>query len=329
MNRSNLRQVNLNALPILREILWHQNITKAAESLHLTPPALSNSLRQLREYFNDDLIVRQGRQMVLTPKAQRLFEPLDDALMALQNLLSETEFSAAESPLQFEIAMTDQAKALLLPNFLARLSTEAPKMQPQIVTITRLLATEFFAGRTNLIIGPRLTVESGHFTTTMLERLHTYSLWIEPLVCIGRDDDLEIANGLTVDEYLARPHMVFDLGPDLRLRLEQAHLSRIDVRQNNKLHLTGYNLMPELVCASGYLALVPLSVALAGQKTHAIRYVEPPIAFPPFEMVLSWRDSDEHHMGLKWIREAVIRCADNLMWQSAEGNDVSTIAAFN
>ncbi|WP_421020805.1 LysR family transcriptional regulator, partial [Klebsiella pneumoniae] len=74
-----LRAVNLNMLPVLRAILKHRNLTRAAEELNLTQSAVSNILKRLRDHFDDDLLIRDGRQFRLTERANRLFGPLDDA----------------------------------------------------------------------------------------------------------------------------------------------------------------------------------------------------------------------------------------------------------
>jgi len=319
MDSKNLRQVNLNALPVLREILRQQNITKAAEQLNLSPPALSNTLRQLREYFKDELIVRRGREMVLTSKASTLLEPLDQVLVSLQHLLADDEFVAATSRLNFEAAMTDHAMTLLLPSLAKIFSVEAPLMTPNVCSVTRSLPSEFLARQTNLAVGPRFTSDTGLFSAALLSRLRYETLWIEPMVCISHEDDQEMTAGLTLEEYLAYPHVVFDLGPEFHVNIEAQHLAANGLSQNACLHVASHVLMPELVCATRLIALVPLSVALMAEHSQPIQIFAPPIEFPTFEVAISWLDSDDANAGLSWVRNIIIRAAENLIWAGSDG----------
>lgn len=308
MDRKSLRQINLNFLPMLREILLHQSITKAAVALNLTPPALSNSLRQLRLYFNDELIVRQGRDMKLTLKGQRLFGPLDEALAALQSLFDETAFDAQQSSLEPEIAMADPATSFLLPWLSAIFADQAPLMTPHFVGVQKSLADDFATGKTNLIVGPSTLPFSLAFTVETTANIGSAVLWAEPMVCIGHRDDAELSEGLGSQAYLARPQAIFDMvrGANVAVGMPPSSASGGNVFVNR------YDLIPEIVCATRHLALVPLSVALKAAQHYPIQYVEPPVSCRPFEMMMYWRHSDENHAGLAWIRNAIIESADKM-----------------
>src|SRR5687767_2364092 len=83
-----LRQVNLDLLPILHELLRTQSVTRTARAFGMTQPAVSRALRQLREIFDDQLLVSVGRDARLTKRAESLVEPLHRALGELDLLLN-------------------------------------------------------------------------------------------------------------------------------------------------------------------------------------------------------------------------------------------------
>ena len=116
MKPVNLRRHNLNALPVLRDILRHGNLTRAAAAIGLTQPALSNVLRQLRMDFDDQLIVRNGKAMQLTPKATALLGPLEETLASIEALLSVDSFDPATCTKHFHIATTDHVISMIAPS---------------------------------------------------------------------------------------------------------------------------------------------------------------------------------------------------------------------
>lgn len=83
---STLRSVNMNLLPVLVELLRSTNVTRAAGRLNLTQSTVSGSLRQLRDIFDDELLVQRGREMVLTEKARRLLPEVERIMDACQSL---------------------------------------------------------------------------------------------------------------------------------------------------------------------------------------------------------------------------------------------------
>ena len=84
MESTRLAGLNLNLLVALDALLSERNVTKAARRIGITQPAMSQTLARLRELFADPLLVRQGRSMVLTPRAEVMLAPLSDALLSVE-----------------------------------------------------------------------------------------------------------------------------------------------------------------------------------------------------------------------------------------------------
>ena len=96
MRRLNLRNIDLNLLPVLHALLEEECVTQASKRVHLSQSATSAALNRLRKTFGDQILVRDGQRMKPTPKAQQLRESvrlvLDD-LSTLVERLSEHDFS--------------------------------------------------------------------------------------------------------------------------------------------------------------------------------------------------------------------------------------------
>ena len=82
-------KLDLNLLVALDALLTERNISRAGERIHLSQPATSNALARLRAYFDDELLVPQGRQMVLTPRAEALLDPVREVLMRIDSTIAE------------------------------------------------------------------------------------------------------------------------------------------------------------------------------------------------------------------------------------------------
>src|SRR5204862_2782617 len=116
MGRIELANFNLNLLLALDGLLGARSVTGAARRVRVTPSAMSHSLAELRALLGDPLLVRSGRAMVLTPRAESLVAPLHTLLMDAERLLqSSTSFEPATTQRRFVIAAPDFLATLLLP----------------------------------------------------------------------------------------------------------------------------------------------------------------------------------------------------------------------
>ena len=116
MQPPNFRTLDLNLLRVFDEVMEQRNLTKAAQRLSLTQPAVSNALRRLREALHDDLVVRSGQGVSPTPRALELWPPVRDALSQLQATLVPELFDPARTHATFILAMADATAAELIPS---------------------------------------------------------------------------------------------------------------------------------------------------------------------------------------------------------------------
>lgn len=133
----NILNFDLNLLRVLDVLLRERNVSRAAEQLALSQPAVSNALNRLRETLDDPLLVRVGRQMQPTPRALALEAPLRQALQQIAWQLSDgRDFDPARAEQRFEIAVTDYVEQLLMPELLARLAEQAPGLAVRVRHLT-------------------------------------------------------------------------------------------------------------------------------------------------------------------------------------------------
>lgn len=310
----NLRGVNLNLLPILNEIVRQKNLTRAAETLNMTQSAVSNSLKQLREHFEDEILVRDGRKMRLTEFGESLLEPLDDAMASVRRALAPEPFDPETSSQRFRIATADYVMAIMAPQLARILSEEAPQMAVQMLNARRQSDEDLRVGRIDLIVAPyRMISGAAAQRPDYLKEAAIIPLLNDRLVCIGRLDDPDLAKGITPERYLERAHAGFFLDFDIHASLEQFHLGETRTRQFDRLLTSSFSTLASIVANSDCLALLPESMAKTAASTLPIQYVDAPIPMPPLELVLVHHRRREQDAGLVWMIDALKRCAQSVM----------------
>jgi LysR family transcriptional regulator, nod-box dependent transcriptional activator len=304
----NLRQINLNSLPMLREILRQGSITKAAAVLNITPPALSNTLRLMRGYFGDELIERKGQEMILTPRAQRLLQGLETALSSVEGALFEQNFDPEKSDAQFHIAMTDHSMALLSGPLTNILGAEAPLLQIRFTGISRTIVADFNSDKIDMVLTPRAQLGYGHFDPKTLSVIRSETLFTEPLVAIARADDAGVSAGISTEEYLRRPHIGYYQNTEPHTSIEQVQLAALGLKQHDRLLLTSYMQLPYMVAETGCIGVVPRSIAIHAARMVPIQIFDPPMKFPSFELAMLWHENNEVKLGSIWLRGVLKRC---------------------
>ena len=100
-----LRTVDLNLLTVFDAVMQEQNITRAAQSLGMSQPAVSNAVARLKVMFNDELFVRYGRGIQPTARAFQLFGSIRQALQLVQNELPGSGFEPLSSERVFHLCV--------------------------------------------------------------------------------------------------------------------------------------------------------------------------------------------------------------------------------
>jgi DNA-binding transcriptional LysR family regulator len=303
-----IRTTNLNLLPVLRAVLKHRNLTRAAEELGVTQAAVSNSLRQLRDHFGDELLVRDGRRLCLTEKGRQLVEPLDRALVSIGRVLANAPFDPATSTHSFRIATADYVAGIVAPALAAAMEAEAPAIAVQLLTAHARSAHDLRTGEIDMVISPS-QIFAGLFQErpAMAREITVEPLANEPFVCLGRKGDKAFARGLTVDQYLARPHASFHLDLEAHASLEHRYLAENALAQFNRIRTSDFMVLPLIAARSNCIVLVPRSVARLAARTLSLRMATPPLPFPDLELVMVWLNRREHEPQLTWLRGVLTR----------------------
>ncbi len=124
-----LIRTDLNLLVALQILLEERNVTRAAERLSVSQPALSKTLQKLRDSFEDELFTRTAHGLVPTPRAEELGLELPALLESVERVLGDAEFDPATYCSSFKLLLPPILCEALLPGLVTELHQSAPGVQ--------------------------------------------------------------------------------------------------------------------------------------------------------------------------------------------------------
>jgi LysR family transcriptional regulator, nod-box dependent transcriptional activator len=284
--------LDLNLLVALDALVAHQNVTRAARQLFISQSAMSGALARLREHFNDDLIVKSGRRMTLTPLAESLAQPLREVLSETTRLVkTRSAFDPAKSDRRYKIGCSDYVWTMLISEVLRRLAVEAPHVELWFAGTER----EFEKSDIDLLIVPDRFAGRGHPNEV---------LFAERYVCIAWTRNSLLGKRLTQPQYLSMGHVVSYSWPQRRDFIGD-WFHRLGKPLKTASVTPSYTLLPISVVGTNYLALVPERLARYYAKTLPLRILEPPVDIPAMTSVLQWHSYQNSDPGMQWMRATI------------------------
>jgi DNA-binding transcriptional LysR family regulator len=302
---------DLNLLIALDTLLREKNITRAAEKTFMSQPGMSAALHKLRDYFNDPLLVRVGRDMELSPRGQSLVEPVREALLLIQAALgTQPSFTPASAQRVFNLIMSEEAIPGLLPTILERVSREAPGIRINIELVGQTALTRLEHGDVDLclcldslrIYEPRS--EARAFPDSLMSTRLRPVAWI----CAVDRDHPSVGDTLSADQYFSLPH-VFGLPGGHSASVEDLAHRLLDV--DLPVHITVPSLLHLLLVLPGtpLVATMPARIASMFAATLPVKIFPLPFATPPLHETLLWHKRNDPDPGHAWFRELIVRVA--------------------
>ncbi len=136
MDTRDLAKIDLNLLISLQILMDERSVSRAAERLYITQPAMSKTLSRLRRVFDDPLFTRSSHGMLPTPRAIDLAENLSSILTDINQLVSPHTFDPYSYTGEITLALSEYIGVALLPPLIHKLHQQAPRLT--IRTITRV-----------------------------------------------------------------------------------------------------------------------------------------------------------------------------------------------
>jgi LysR family nod box-dependent transcriptional activator len=298
----NLRQIDLNLLVALDALLTERNVTRAGERLCLSQSAMSGALAKLRLIFDDELLVRVGRNLEPTAYAEEIAGPVRQCLQQLEDLLNvRRAFEPSAEKRVFRIAATDYAVLLMLAPLVKRMEELAPGISVQFVKLDSTARERLAQGDIDFSIMPEVGAQ-----------LPSLDLFQDPWVCIVWDQHQAIGSTLTLDEFMAQPHMAFTIDDEGHASMADEHLLREGYRRNIVATTASFTNAPFLLQGTTMLTMVPRRLAERMRDAAHIRLLEIPVSVPPLAEKLMWNPRFTQSQPHIWMREQIASIAAGL-----------------
>ena len=300
-----LHKVNLDLLPVLHELLRTRSVTRTAQAIGITQPAVSRALRQLRGAFDDQLLISPGRDTRLTERAEALIEPLRRVLGELDLLLKPAgPFEPATEAVHLVINTADYVTQLLAPILAGICAREAPRVVLEFTWTGTRTAEDL--SKVDFMIGPRA------FGETLGKRVGSLPLWRDEMVCIAAAANEMISTRLTPAQFQAARYVAFqrDLRVPQDVRVQLQPTSPLEVAP--VCTVSNFLVLGAIVEKSDCIALVPRKVARELARAERLRIVE--IAYPRKQLFIDayWSLATNSRRGRVWFRELLARAAAQL-----------------
>lgn len=293
-------RLDLNLLVALDALLSEKSITRASRRLNLSQSATSGVLARLRDYFKDELLVQVGRNLVLTPLAVSLTEPVRDVLLQIQRTIEiKPEFDAATATREFRIFASDFVSTVLLGELGRRIGAEAPGISIDISPTTSNPAEQLERGEVELVILPRKYMSESQPTELLFEESYTCIVWT---------GNTMVGDTLSLEQYMGLGHVSSRFGTALT-SFEEHFLKDSGYDRRIEVSTTNFTSLPHFVIGTNRIATMHTRLARMLACYYPIRLIAPPIAFPKVEMCMQWNcflDRDPSHI---WLRQLLVEIA--------------------
>jgi DNA-binding transcriptional LysR family regulator len=299
MHTMHLSSIDLNLLVALDALLTERSVTRAARRVGLSQSAMSHALNRLRETFDDPLLVRAGRAMTLTPRAQELAIPLREILARLEEVVAPpTPFDPATSQQVFRVAANEYPLFALMPLLTERMSRMAPRVD---LRVRDLGQTPYLPRLESGEVDAALTLGLARHIPDTLYKLPLFEL---DLVCVVRFGHPRIKDRLDLDAFCQEPHVLISPAGDDQGAVDYA-LAELDRSRRVAVVVPHFLLAPHIIARTDYILTTAATVAESFRGHLPIRILPPPLELLRGVVHLVWHPRTHHDEAHRWFRRFI------------------------
>ena len=292
MRLTQLRQADLNLLIVFAVFAEERNVSRAAERLLLSQPAVSRALQRLRDMFHDNLFVRTAEGYELTPQGQRLLQELEVMLPKMDRLLSGSSFDPTVEQAAFRLAVTDNAAAVLIPVLCREVLPTARRVKFDFVPWHRGSYEEVIHGSVDLAFASS-TVEPP-------SALQSQTIYEEQFVCVA-DAKRRLPKSLTLEQYLKLEHISITILGGIQVSPDKP-LAAMGYKRQVAIHVPYFEAAIRSVQGTNLVATIPSKFLAGIARNPAIKVVNPPPEIVGFRYVMTWHPRLNTDAAHTWLR---------------------------
>ncbi len=292
-------KIDLHLIRVLHTVLTERSVSRAAVRLGMHQPGVSASLKRLRDFAGDPLLVRSGPGMVPTDAALRMIEPAASILRAAEMLFSDARgFEPRLATSTFRIAASDYMDPLFLPQLVAAVRTQAPLCQIEIRPLTGSsdYRHQLAQGEVDLVIGNWATPP---------EDLHLGRLFGDEVVCLVSKEHPAVRRGWDQEAWLHAEHIAPGATHPGAKGVIDDHLESLGLQRNITARCPYFGLIPEMVASTLLVLTTGRQYCERFVERLPVHILECPVAFPRMRYYQLWHERSHASQSARWLRERV------------------------
>jgi len=306
--KANLSKININLLFALQALLKEKHVTRAAKALHMSQAAMSNTLKQLRILFKDELFVRgQASSMLPTPRALELADKINEVINQVTEVFTEPDkFDPKTAKQNFILGLSDYTELVLLPPLMQFLAKEAP-----LTTVT--VKHKSYLTDSKPLEDDDIDLMIGIFYAKIPKELVTRLIYTDRPVCIGWNQNPLLTKPISLKDFVRAPQIIV-LYPEERSDLcSEVYLKELRCERRNVIATVPHTLAALYTLPNtNLIGVVPERAAKA--VISSLPLATQSLAFPikgcchtKIEMV--WHPKNRNNPAHRWLRESIIELA--------------------
>ena len=291
--------LDLNLLVAFNVVMETRSVSRAAEQLHLSQPAMSAALGRLRDYFGDDLLVLHGKRMFPTPYAESLVPGVQETLRSIDALItSSTSFDPATSQRVFRLIASDYITAAVIAPLSRRLAQVAPGIRLEAVLPSDGSADLIAQGAFDLLITPEEFINPSQPAELLFEERH---------VVIGWSGNPVFGRPMTEDDLMQAGHVGVLMGNQRTPAFADSTMQQSGRFRQMDVTASSFTVVPWLVIETNRMALMHERLALCMARMFPLAIAPIPFDFPVMREMMQFNHARSTDEGLKWLRAELRR----------------------
>lgn len=299
-----LRKIDLNLLTVFDAIFSDGNLTRAAQRIGMSQPAMSNALGRLRHLTKDELFVREGRGIHPTSGAMKLAPVVRHALSLIEDALAATEGFDPENGGSFHIGGGDYYEVVVLPKLLDILSSHSTEFDVQATTgISADLIKPLRYGEIDLLIDYVLPEGDEYRIEALLE---------EHIVTLHRRGHPTIGEQITLEDFVHHRHVFRTLRRDEPEPEVDQVLAAMGHRRDVGVTINNWLAMPAAIAQSDLICTAPSHMAEMYADQFELIVSPLPLDIQPIPVYMMWHEGKNNHPAHRWLRAQLKRVCRKL-----------------
>lgn len=291
-----MRPQELNLLMVFDAIMTERSITRAAERLSMTQPAVSNALSRMRVAWKDELFVKDGRNIRPTSHAQNLWQQIREPLNNLSEAIDSKPFEPATSQRTFRIAMADIMVSMAWPRLRQVIEQQAPGVNIHAMPYTlQTYESMLENAEVDMVIGV-----GGALADTLRDQYLLTSMY----VCVMRHGHPLAHADLTVEEFAAADHLLVTLSGETTGFTDQV-LSQRGLSRRIACTVNHFSAVEQIIKQSNLITVVPSGAVADAIVEGRLAATKMPIDIPSNQASMIWHKRQDRDSGLCWLRKHI------------------------